>query len=85
MFRGEEVDDFRPSLKVEKRRTRDPRETRKILPLYLWRLTMALSDRRAMVTCGVASLMNGALNLIIFMYKMVYDHHFSEPPRGEWV
>jgi len=57
-------------------------------PLYFWRsLTMALSlsDWRAMVTCGVASLMNGALNLIIFMYKMVYDHHFSEPPRGEWV
>jgi len=26
-----------------------------------WRsLTMALSDRRAMVTCGVASVMNGA-------------------------
>ena len=38
---------------------------------------MALSDRRAVVTCGVSSVMNGASNPIIFMYQMVYDHHFS--------
>jgi len=30
------------------------------LPVFWRSLTMALSDRRAMVTCGVASVMNGA-------------------------
>ena len=46
--------------------------------MYFWRsLTMVLPDRRAMVTCGVTSVMNEGQNLTIFMYQMVYGHHFS--------
>jgi hypothetical protein len=35
------------------------------------------SNRRVIVTRRVAFLMNGACNIIIFMYQMAYGYHFS--------
>ena len=45
--------------------------------LYFWRRLPWPSDRRAMVTRRMASLMNGAYNFIIFTYQMAYGYNFS--------